>query len=649
MSASRKLRKLGIRLALKLQRMVAFIGHRDPIDDILAEVRQARAEPAFADRVTVITGSSEGIGWTLAEAFLQKGCRVVINGRRAEVLQAAAARLGAPERVLAVCADVATPAGAQALFDQTLARFGAADLLINNAAVMGPKGRKAWQLTPEEWTQTLQSNLTGPFLCASLFMRWMIESGRSGRIINVSSGAANAAIPGLLPYAVSKSALDVLTRNLAADAEGSGIAVIGLQLGSTRSAMAKRYFEWQDYELLPPPQTLVPVFWYAATADARLLNGRVLASWRFLMAREAEARLAAPLAVLERFRFAEQPVPDDIALQDRALLNRAENQFGMPESVKQALQATSVDASRYPDPDYGGLRSALAERHGLAPACLSFGNGSSELVERMLRVFTQPGEAVLSNEPSWFMFDRFAYARALRNDKVAFRPHPTEGFDHNLDGMLAALRDDTRLIYLIHPSNPVGVPLLHQPFMRFLDRVPPHIPVVIDEAYVEFADRGDLLDSARAVRESGRMLIVLRTFSKFFGLAGMRVGYAFGQAEAITLLGHGELLFNISSLAAELARVALLDQDHARRTLDNCVQERRRVADFLMQSGLAHVPTQSNMMLFEPPVAPDDLFDRLQARGILPARGVVLGKFVLWPLGLPAQNDRIMAVVRACL
>lgn len=649
MPVSRKVRKLFIKLVMKAKRIKDFALHTDPVDAIMAEVRKAGPEPALQDRVVVITGSSEGIGFVLAEAFLQKGSRVVINGRRAEVLQAAAAKLGNADRVLAVCADASTAEGAEALLAQTLARFGGVGMLINNAAILGPQNKRAWEITPEEWARTLAANLSGPFLCAATFMRWMQAEGVSGRIINVSSGAANAPIKGLAPYAVSKSALDSLTLNLAADAEGTGITVIGLQLGSTRTEMAKSFFPWADYELLPPPETLVPAFWYAATADARLLNGRVIAAWRFLMTRDAEAYIATPMSVVERFRFAEQPVPEHIPPSERIVLNRAENQFGMPERVKAMMNGNAPDVSRYPDPDYGGLRDKLAEKLGLERRSFTFGNGSAELVERVLRVFTKPGEAVLSNDPSWFMFDRFAYVRGVRNDKVPFIDSPSEGFDHNLDGMLDAIKGDTRLIYLINPSNPVGVPILHEAFVRFLDKVPPHIPVIVDEAYVDFCDRSDTLDTVRLVRESDRMVIVLRTFSKFYGLAGMRVGYAFGKPAHIDLLDRGELLFPISSFAADAAAAALEDSAHAQRTHDNCSQERRRIMGFLKEAGIAHVPTQSNMLMFEPPGAPDSLWDRLQERGIVPARGLVFGRFALWPVGLPAQNDRFMEVVRSCL
>lgn len=650
MSIQRKLHKLYVKGASKMRRIKDFALHKDPIDALMEEVRSAKPEPELQDRVVVITGSSAGIGFVLASAFLQKGARVVINGRRADALTTAAKELGHADRLHAVCADVSTAQGAQELLQQTLARFGSADVLINNAAIMGPKDHPTWDVATEAWAQVMAANLNGPFYCARAFMQWMVGAGVRGRIINVSSGAANAAIKGLIAYAVSKSALDSFTLGLAADADGTGIMVTGLQLGSTKTEMARQFFDWAQYELLPPPETVVPAFWHAATADPRLLHGRVTAVWRFLMARDAEPHIAKPMAVVERFRFVEQVVPSHIPEKDRIFLNRAENQFGMPQRVRSLLAADStIDVSRYPDPEYGDLRNKLATKHQLPSQSFTFGNGSAELVERVLRVFTKPGEGIISNEPSWFMFDRFAYVHGVRNDKVPFLACDQNGFDHNLDGVLAAIRGDTRLIYLINPSNPVGVPLLHEPFARFLAQVPDHIPVVVDEAYVDFADRTDALDVVRLVRESDKMLIVLRTFSKFYALAGMRVGYAFGKSTFIEWLDRGELLFNISTVAAAMASAALDDSDHARRTASNCSQERIRIMDFLRSVNLRFVPTQSNMLMFEPPCAPDTLFDTLQQNGILPARGVVLSDYVLWPVGLPAQNNRMMAVIRSCL
>lgn len=646
MSFQRKTHRLWVKLASKIKRIHAFATHKDPVDALLQEVRSAQPEPQFENSVIVITGSSNGIGLVVAKAFLQKGARVVINGRNTDRLQQALQTLEPASHTLAVCADVSTPQGAATLLEQTLARFGTVTVLINNAAVMGPKDHPAWTLSESQWRTTLQSNLDGPFYCASTFMKWMQQQGQSGRIINISSGAANAPVKGLLPYALSKTALDALTTGLAADAAGTGIAVAGLQLGSTKTDMARSFFPWEEYELLPPPETLVPAFWHMVSASPGSIHGRTIAAWRYLMAREAEPMIAKPMSVVERFRFSEQVVPEHIPLAERIVLNRAENQFGPPDSVRSMTgYANGLDISKYPDPNYSDLRHTLATKLGLEDAALTFGNGSAELVERVLRVFTKPGESVISHEPSWFMFDRFAYVQGVRNDKVPFVPHPSEGFDHNLDGILAAITHDTRLIYLINPSNPVGVPILHAAFKAFLAKVPRHIPVIVDEAYVDFADRPDVLNMAAMVRESDHPLFSLRTFSKFYGLAGLRVGYAFAKPVYTEWLDRGEMLFNISSLAAEVARTALLDEAHAQRTANNCSTERTRIMQFLTEKQLAFVPTQSNMMLFEPPCEAERFFDKLQAVGIVPARGVVLGRYVLWPVALPHQNDRIMQMI----
>ncbi|HWI12750.1 MAG TPA: aminotransferase class I/II-fold pyridoxal phosphate-dependent enzyme, partial [Burkholderiales bacterium] len=470
---------------------------------------------------------------------------------------------------------------------------------------------------------------------------------RPGRIINVSSGVTQAAVRGVSPYATSKIALEGLTRNLACDADGTGIMVTCIQVGSTRTPMAKRFFKWEEYELLPPPECLAPVFWYAATADPSLLHGRIIASWRFNLVGEAEPRLAMPIAGVERFTFGEKPA-ERYGRAEPIVLNRAENQLGAPPAVRELLgTASASEVWRYPDMDYTVLRCMLAEKLQLGRDCLTFGNGSAELVERILRVLVKPGEAVLSNDPSWFMFDRFAHMFGIVNEKVPFVPHASDGYSHNLDGILAAIRGDTRLIYLIHPSNPVGVPLLHDEFAAFLARVPAHIPVVVDEAYIEFANHPRALDTPRLLRETGRMLIGLRTFSKFYGLAGMRVGYGYASPDVIRLLGRLELPFNVSSVSAAAAVAALKDEAHAARTRENCIAERARIGEFLRAVDLDYVPTQGNMMMFEPPTEPQAFYGHLEKERIVPPRGVFLGKYTLWPIALPPHNDRMMAVVRS--
>ncbi|MHB8473254.1 MAG: SDR family NAD(P)-dependent oxidoreductase [Gammaproteobacteria bacterium] len=652
MSAYRKFKKLYIRVATKALRLRDFFAHQEPLDELLHTVKTAHADAAFADKVVIITGSSAGIGLAIGTAFAQKGARVVLNGRRQTALDDAQRTLAAyGDKVIGVCADVAHPEGAEQLVAATLAAFQRVDILINNAGVAGPYHAKAWDVTPAEWQQVLDINLTGPFLCARAVMQWMVKNQRGGRIINVSSGVSQAPYPCLSPYATSKIALEGFTRNLALDADGTGIVVTAVQLGSTRSAMTREFFKWEEYQSLPPPESVVPVFWYAATAAAGRLHGRIIASWRFNAVGEIEAQLATPLAMVERFSFGQSTIPENVPASEHIILNKAENQFGAPESVQRFLgpAAAELAIARYPDQDYTVLRTALAERLKLAPAQFTFGNGSSELIERMLRVFVKPGEAVISNDPSWFMFDRFAYMLGIVNEKVPFADDARHRFNHNLEGVLAKIRGDTRLIYLVSPSNPLGVPLQHDEFAAFLARVPTHIPVVVDEAYVDFADAPDQLRSDELVGTTDRSLIALRTFSKFYGLAGLRVGYGFGSASAVALLSRLELLFNLSSVAANAAALALQDTAHAERTYHNNQAEKARIMEFLQTAELDFVPTQSNMLMFETPALADTFYKALEATGIVVPQGVFLGKYTLWPIGLPAHNDRIMHVIRGLL
>ncbi|MHB8745036.1 MAG: SDR family NAD(P)-dependent oxidoreductase [Gammaproteobacteria bacterium] len=652
MSAYRKFKKLYIRVATKALRLRDFFAHQEPLDELLHTVKTAHADAAFADKVVIITGSSAGIGLAIGTAFAQKGARVVLNGRRQTALDDAQRTLATyGDKVIGVCADVAHPEGAEQLVAATLAAFQRVDILINNAGISGPHHAKAWDVTPAEWQQVLDINLTGPFLCARAVMQWMVKNQRGGRIINVSSGVSQAPYPCLSPYATSKIALEGFTRNLALDADGTGILVTAVQLGSTRSAMTREFFKWEEYQSLPPPESVVPVFWYAATAAAGRLHGRIIASWRFNAVGEIEAQLATPLAMVERFSFGQSTIPENVPASEHIILNKAENQFGAPESVQRFLgpAAAELAIARYPDQDYTVLRTALAERLKLAPAQFTFGNGSSELIERMLRVFVKPGEAVISNDPSWFMFDRFAYMLGIVNEKVPFADDARHRFNHNLEGVLAKIRGDTRLIYLVSPSNPLGVPLQHDEFAAFLARVPTHIPVVVDEAYVDFADAPDRLRSDELVGTTDRSLIALRTFSKFYGLAGLRVGYGFGSASAVALLSRLELLFNLSSVAANAAALALQDTAHAERTYHNNQAEKARIMEFLQTAELDFVPTQSNMLMFETPALADTFYKALEATGIVVPQGVFLGKYTLWPIGLPAHNDRIMHVIRGLL
>lgn len=608
----------------------------------------------LAGKVVVITGSTKNVGFVLGQAFLRQGARVVLNGRKLADLERARcdAEREFAGQVAAVCADVSTAKGVEALLDGALAAFGTVDILINNAGIAGPFGTAAWEVSEQEWRETLGINLDGPFYSSRTFTLWMIEHKVAGRIINVSSGAAAAPVTKLAPYATSKAALEALTRNFAADLEGTGITVLAIELGSTQSDMTKKNFPLETYLQLPPPEIHIPVFMYAATAEPGAIHGRTLASWRYQDKGEEEAWLCSNIVYGGKLPIKPRQLPPGFSAEDVEFLELGENQFGTPPVVRDWLcaQGNNFDSHRYPDFNYAELREAVATQLELPHEALAFGNGSSELVERLLRVFTQSGDIVLSNDPSWFVFDRLCGIYAIENRKVPFVAHAQQKYSHNLDGILAAVTERTRLIYLIHPSNPVGVPILHDEFERFLKKLPPNLLVIVDEAYIQYSDREDdrILRTVELVKRSSHPIIGLRTFSKIYGLAGMRVGFAFASPTMIALLDKLELGFSISSLSAHAARLVLDDHSYVETAYQNHRQQKQVIEAFLRERKLDFVPTQSSMMLAQYPTASADAFyARLRENGILLPQVNYFGKYFLLPVALPQQNARIMDLIRA--
>ena len=646
---TRPLVALAAKALAKLRRARSFTAQQAHVGRAVQAARAVQAEAALEHRVVVITGSSKGIGLVLARAFLARGARVVINGRGDTALAAALQALQAgPERLRAVQADVSTEAGADHLLAATLQAFGAVDVLINNAGVPGALPGPVWQVSDGQWRGAIDTNLNGSFFCAKACIAWMLEAARPGRIICVSSAAVLQPVPGMVAYATSKVALEGFVRNLAADLHGTGIVATAVQMEQTQSDINQQHASWADFQLLPPAEVHVPVFLHAATADGAALHGRALASWRFNQKPTQETLLAGPLALA--FKLPSRPRPAASA-GEGVFLDRAENQLGVSPAVREALARAVAEGALhlYPDLDYTELRQQLARRLQLAPEQFSFGNGSSELVERALRVFIRPTEAVICSNPTWFVFELFAGKLGVTLQKVPMQRSADGSFHHDLDAVAKAIRPHTRLIYLVHPSNPTGAPLLHDDFVRWLERVPRHIAVIVDEAYIEFADRdrADLLRTPELVRHSDRLVIGLRTFSKLYGLAGLRVGYAFGSAPAIRLLETLELTFAMSTLSAHAARLALDDQAHADRVHENNVAEKRRIGAFLRERGLDFAPSQSNMVLFEcPTVDPLRYFSALRQRDVHIAESAYFDRYVLWPVGRPDQNDRIMQCIR---
>ena len=602
----------------------------------------------MAGKVVVVTGSTSGIGRAVAMGFGGLGASVVFNGRSRKRL--AAALKSAKARGLsasAVCADVSSPDGARRLIEGAYRAFGKVDVLVNNAGLPGPPSAPFWGIKPAAWSETMTVNLTAAVLCSSAYVRRLRGGQEGGRIINVSSTAGARPYAGLAPYCASKFALAGLTGCQAADLEGTGVVVVCLELASHRTPMTRRRLSREDYESLPPPTDVVDFFAYAATGPAGLLHGRTLSELRFKIDREAEARINGPLATtppwvpyMARYN-AEPPVPPGALYIDFL-----ENPCGPPPSSHDVLKGLGKAAvGRYPDPGLPSLRHALSECLGLPAECFTFGNGSTELVERILRTFTRPGDRVVSTDPTWFVFERFCRVHGVELFQAPYgidRQKKTGRLD--FDGMLAAIDSRVRLVYLVNPNNPLGTAIGEGEFLRFLDRLPPHLPVVVDEAYIEYCERSDILRLSRIVKDSERPLFGIRTFSKFFGLAGMRVGYAYSTPAMTRLIARLALPFSISGASEAAAAAALADASHAERTRLAARRGRGRIYKALSEMGVFALSSEANFVMAEIPGEPARIYDALLEKGIfLPE--VFWSGFMQLPVSLEEENGRYLNVL----
>lgn len=287
--------------------------------------------------------------------------------------------------------------------------------------------------------------------------------------------------------------------------------------------------------------------------------------------------------------------------QDDALkLSSNEISQGPLPSVVKAMAAAAAQANRYPDMGAVQLRQALADHLGCELDQVTVGTGSSALCQQLVQVACGPGEEVIYPWRSFEAYPIFAQVHGARGVAVPLRDQALD-----LDAMAAAITDNTRLIFVCNPNNPTGTTITREQFADFLAQVPADVIVVLDEAYVEY-NRAENTPLATDYPN----VVGLRTFSKAYGLAGVRVGYAFGPAPIIEAMQKVAIPFSVSSVAQAGALAALQAQEELAERVAETVEQRDRAA-----AALGAVPSQANFIWL--PGAPAELAEALTARGVL--------------------------------
>jgi len=294
-----------------------------------------------------------------------------------------------------------------------------------------------------------------------------------------------------------------------------------------------------------------------------------------------------------------------------------ENPWGPSPKAVAAMRAVLEDSNIYPDNDSTDLRDALAKRHGVQADQVVLTAGSTSLLGIVARTLLSPGLNAVTSERSFIVYPIATQAAGGQLIQVPMR---RDSFD--LEAIAAAVDGNTRLIYVSNPNNPTGTVVAGPDLDRFLDRLPEHVIVVLDEAYYDFAQhfatqRG--LDYSHSVQyvNQGRKVVVLRTFSKAHGLAGLRVGYGIGPAELISYFARMRTTFSVSVPAQAAALAALEDQAHVHRALVNNAGQAERLSESLRELGYEVAPTWANFLYCELGEDAAAVAQRLQAEGVI--------------------------------
>lgn len=322
-----------------------------------------------------------------------------------------------------------------------------------------------------------------------------------------------------------------------------------------------------------------------------------------------------------------------------------ENPLGPSPLAMEAIRSFTA-YHEYPDADTFVLREALAARHGVPRAQLLVGNGSNEIVELMIRTLVRPDENMIYVRSSFIAYLLCAQAAGIAIREVSL----TAGLEYDLDAIAAAVDARTKLIFLPNPNNPTGTYFGRQAFASFLRQIPESVVVVVDEAYFEYADAPDYFAAQELFAGRDRWA-VLRTFSKCYGLAALRVGYAVGPAELIGFLNRGRQPFNVNAVALTAATAALEDRQHVAASVAQNATERLRVSEGLAALELRVTPSQGNFVLVDTGRPAGPVYDALLRRGVIvrPVGGYGLPTHLRISIGTEAQNDRMLGAVTEVL
>jgi len=321
-----------------------------------------------------------------------------------------------------------------------------------------------------------------------------------------------------------------------------------------------------------------------------------------------------------------------------------ENPFGPSPLALAAMQKVLANLNLYPDGNAFYLKQKLAAKLGVEPTNLILGNGSNEIIEFVSHALLAPGADVVVSQYCFAIYPIVAKMFGANVITV-----PARDYGHDLPVMLKAITPKTRIVFVANPNNPTGTLAPREEVIQFVNEVPDDVLLVMDEAYIEFLD--DAVDLVPLIRLGVRKnLILMRTFSKIYGLAGLRIGYGIGNPDLIAALEKTRQPFNINSLAQAAALAALDDDEHVRKTRSNNFGGLQFFEKAFRGLKLEFVPSFANFILVRVGKG-QKVFDALQKQGVIvrPMGGYQLPEWIRISVGTPKENERSLNVLKAIL
>jgi len=326
-----------------------------------------------------------------------------------------------------------------------------------------------------------------------------------------------------------------------------------------------------------------------------------------------------------------------------------ENPFGPSPLALEAIRAAAADVNLYPDNDASELRAALAARHQLTTEQVFIADGSLGILDVLARTLLGPGTNCVSSERSFI-----SYPLVTRTTGARFIQVPMRNDVYDLDAIAAAVDEQTRVVILANPNNPTGTMFDADATEAFLRQIPDHVLIVLDEAYSDFAEyfarqRGVIYSrSFEYVRAGRQNMLVLRTFSKAHGLAGIRLGYACGDPELLRYFAKVRNSFSISVVAEAAGLAAIRDESHIRKTVENNAAGANWLMERFAEVGLHSIPTSANFICFTIEEDADAFAKRMQAEGVIVRSLVPWGipNSIRVSIGTPDQNETFVRALK---